>query len=149
MIGYYLLFAFQVYFQEANLFTTQFKAMTQISANELRLSNLIDYEGSIAKVMEIGGGGCVVYFEGGEITWIELDQFSPIPITPEWLERFGFEEIKHIDGYIFHTLSKEKIYIYKGSTTLRGVPVKHCEFVHQFQNLYFAYVGDEPKLKEI
>jgi len=84
--------------------------------------------------------------------WTYLE---PIPLTEEWLLRFGFEEkimktkiiweyTRHItmklikgykrNGYPFHLLG------YKHNPH----PIKH---VHQLQNLYFALTGEELTIK--
>tara|TARA_R110000796_G_scaffold58965_5_gene135843 strand:+ start:3162 stop:3488 length:327 start_codon:yes stop_codon:yes gene_type:complete len=68
----------------------------------------------------------------------EIDLF-PIPLTEEWLVKFGFENAED-DGVIgFNGLyfwDREDGY----SLIISGTPVKH---VHQLQNLYFALTNEE------
>jgi hypothetical protein len=59
------------------------------------------------------------------------DLFEPIPLTEEWLMKFGFDE-------------KEPVLIssWKFSPFCETIITK-CEHVHQLQNLYFALTGEE------
>jgi hypothetical protein len=79
----------------------------------------------------------------------DLD-IDPIPLTEEWLLKFGFELDIEDDGY-----SKGK---YKVSVSDEGCiffiydsyyPIEICEFkhTHQLQNLYFALTGEELEIK--
>jgi hypothetical protein len=70
---------------------------------------------------------------------------KPIPLTEEWLLRFGFEKkYKNYEmgDFMFFKGSCSRI-SYKLS--LIGINIKH---VHQLQNLYFALTGEELKLKD-
>jgi hypothetical protein len=92
--------------------------------------------------------------EWDEVTQIEWDdlrllsefkdnpEFRPIPLTEEWLLKFGFHEI--IDG----NLRKGMLIVTKGSkgeltVTIRMIMIKTIKHVHQLQNLYFALTGEE------
>lgn len=83
------------------------------------------------------------------------DQFwcKPIPITEEWLLRFGFEKDEFHDNYVIETkygfnsikyIKEESEWLYNNDRSdawchsLTGI--KH---VHQLQNLYFALTGKE------
>lgn len=75
-----------------------------------------------------------------------------IPLTEEWLEKFGARKINHIHGYVFWTFQKTKqnncrVDIYERRTEANSGSVKHCEYLHQLQNLYFALTGEELILK--
>ncbi len=79
--------------------------------------------------------------------------FDPILLTPEWLERFGFEkrnsnknEWSLSDGsvdYIFDNDSKD--FGFEIEMQYKGTGIK---YIHQLQNLYFALTGEELILKE-
>lgn len=70
---------------------------------------------------------------------------KPIPLTEEWLLRFGFE--KDSNGYFYHKsfhigIAKQHddiFHLYKGHGC---VDIKIIN-VHQLQNLYFALTGEE------
>ena len=105
------------------------------------------------------------------------DIFQPIPLTEEWLVKFGFKyqdrDVSHVNGKI------ERFWIIKWSTDgdsygieIDLIPRLHSngffwlnwdigggnnfvhlphscklEYVHQLQNLYFALTGEELTLK--
>ena len=71
---------------------------------------------------------------------------NPIPITPEWLERMGFE--KQTDwSYYFDDIYFS--YNETGDLTCRLRYYKTiCYYVHQIQNLYFALTGEEITVKD-
>jgi hypothetical protein len=70
------------------------------------------------------------------------DQYKPIPLTEEWLIKFGFEiyEFDHKENqYRF----KERLLVIRDGLFCdygTSVVLKH---VHQLQNLYFALTGEE------
>lgn len=75
--------------------------------------------------------------------------YSPIPLTPEWLERFGFENYDYGAWKLGEFLIDQSggaypLYI-KGQfdNTLATTIV----YVHQLQNLYFALTGEELETK--
>ncbi len=91
---------------------------------------------------------------------------EPIPLTEEWLLKFGFEKIdfKHIDGSISKGVFKnypcvvESNKLDEGDTPYifsRIVPSEprkmnyfnSIKYVHQLQNLYHALTGQELKTK--
>lgn len=72
---------------------------------------------------------------------------SGMPLTEEWLIKFGFEKIKERDGsYYNHSID----YHYNNGALSVGcdnengyeIPIK-IEYVHQLQNLFFALTGKE------
>ena len=80
-----------------------------------------------------------------------LEEYEPIPLTEEWLKRFGFEQMKLYTGD--NCFVKEKFCV------LCDGQLKNCDlrltfdsdqtirikldYVHQLQNLYFALTGEE------
>jgi hypothetical protein len=81
----------------------------------------------------------------------KLDQLQPIPLTEEWLLKFGWNYHKSEDCvYYSHSWGKNgmeiivKDYHYKGfELELGKARFKSIEYVHQLQNLYFALTGNE------
>ena len=135
-----------------------------MKANELRIGNLVDLGNRIAKVIEINHLGCVVVdLEETQDTIEDYERTKPIPLTEEWLVKFGFVEIKR------HTHDFEEVFYSKSiingqpnhnETLVISLPLNHCEigeynieesylmninidYVHQLQNLYFALTGEE------
>jgi len=74
----------------------------------------------------------------------KLKDYSPIPLTKEWLIKFGFEtdgitfwksklDVGSFKGGVFY-------YLPHGLSGVRGIEIK---YVHSLQNLYFALTGEE------
>jgi hypothetical protein len=85
------------------------------------------------------------------ITNIEI--VSPIPLTAEWLERFGFEIDEN--GYTkeeVHVKCRDDKSVIYWDSEINRFPLCHTghkyEYVHQLQNLYFAMTGEELELEE-
>lgn len=119
-----------------------------MKASELRIGNFVEFDGEESKIESISLGvksGHVVYLECyGDL--ILFDHLEPIPLTEEWLVKFGFEEK---DGYF----TKNKDDIYNNYTdnsfdyVINGIVIIEIKHVHQLQNLYFALTGEELKIQ--
>jgi len=78
-------------------------------------------------------------------------EFEPIPLTEEWLIKFGFSEKDERFEVIDYWKDTLKVSIGKSRTWFCiknnsfSVTIKH---IHQLQNLYFALTGEELVLKE-
>lgn len=78
------------------------------------------------------------------------DNFKPIPLTEEWLIKFGFEEELFGDLHTsdFSKGSISMLYV-TGNTGIWQLRFeKKCnqtfiKYVHQLQNLYYALTGEE------
>ena len=124
----------------------------QIQAKELRIGNLtykilkgkrhvdeIDY-------LDLAGlSGCRHYILPMGLL------LKPIPLTEEWLIKFGFEKLKNngID-YELHdcVISFEAKWMWTSESKLNEVRTLIPKYVHQLQNLYFALTGEELTIKE-
>ncbi len=114
-----------------------------MKANDLRIGNWYN--------MSTKGDDNIHQITGKDIWEFESDPiddiYYPIPITEEWLLKFGFKkcsndtdfETKYLyqinDNFIL--LNEPRGYFYIDACNNE---VKH---VHQLQNLYFALVGEE------
>ena len=90
-----------------------------------------------------------------------FSDFQPIPLTEEWLIKFGFEKLntKMSDCFVFQKglwrvaikddIEQNNAWVLWHE---RISPPTWClsrfEYVHQLQNLYFALTGEELKLHE-
>ena len=84
-------------------------------------------------------------------------EFDEIPLTEEWLLKFGFEKensLYVIDKDKYHTFSilvggisfpfiKSNDKVIRENFSFYGI-----KYVHQLQNLYFALTGEEIVIKE-
>jgi hypothetical protein len=112
-------------------------------ANELRIGNLIKFseDGTIFTVGSIEERGFTVQNDE-ETTWIEAEEFEPIPLTEEWLLKFGF---KIWDRNKWSDLGMNIVLLENGDNFLFLANQRHVNifYVHQLQNLYFALTGEE------
>jgi len=105
-----------------------------MKVNEMRIGNWYDENGSTKQVNP----------NTIEAVWVaERIWCKPIPLTEEWLLKFGFQ--------------KDSLNIYRKYLNIhRGVSYFECylggitvevQFIHQLQNLYFALKGEELEIK--
>lgn len=124
---------------------------TMIKANELRIGNLINHKSFQIRIEAITSEMCSVSgLEQNRFSALMLDKINPIPLTEEWLLKFGFE--KKSDGrfnnYVINAgLRKETNLIQLDD---KKYCFEHCKFsihvidyVHQLQNLIYAITGEE------
>jgi hypothetical protein len=76
---------------------------------------------------------------------LEVNSWEPIPLTEEWLLKFGFEtnDVRYwqISSFRLH-INRYGEWIFKVETF-----EKEIKYVHQLQNLYFALTGEELEIK--
>ncbi len=116
-----------------------------MKANELRIGNYIQFRHTETPV-KITLGDFVREYKNEH-----LEDYEPIPLTEDWLERFGFEQ--HHDDcsngvmYIKDIFSEQpKTWGAYPNEVGSGIVIKDSvklEHVHQLQNLYFALTGEE------
>lgn len=117
---------------------------------ELRIGNLIQ-QGEITMVSNSN------VWIGNDI--FLTDEIEPIPITEEWLLKFGFNCINRpkmafklyhnevnadFSSMILKEVGNKPIWVYAGNNrwTMNPFTVE-IKYVHQLQNLYFAITGKE------
>jgi hypothetical protein len=102
-----------------------------MKANELRIGNYID-TGEFH--LEIARG-----IHKYDPSWYKyVHMFRPIPLTEEWLLKLP----NNFDGLELRLLNGVCFVDYKGNT------LTAINYVHEWQNLYFALTGEELELKE-
>ncbi len=123
-----------------------------MKATELRIGNLVNNNN---KPVEIRAKH-ILGINNNAYEFVE-----PIPLTEEWLVKFGFEkyweEIK--EGEFKGFKSDEHFYkdwirfynsndnFYQLKSITGYVPIT-IQYVHQLQNLYFALTGEELTIKD-
>jgi hypothetical protein len=127
-----------------------------IDPKELRIGNWLQGKPFNAPRMGISSNG-ETQITGEGIAAIERRlitnySYSPIPLTPEWLERLGFEKDRHGKrGYWWHCkfdyplvqVGKFAFGIYDYENPSTVMFIGHLEHVHSLQNLFFALTGEE------
>tara|TARA_B110000285_G_C15119691_1_gene616346 strand:- start:2073 stop:2405 length:333 start_codon:yes stop_codon:yes gene_type:complete len=105
-----------------------------MKATELRVGNLFQW-------IEIASMGIGVDVITKDNHYTYEDFKEPIPLTEEWLKRFGFEysDLNGDSGLWkippFQIYGKCNQFIYEYALDVN--------YVHQLQNLYFALTGEE------
>lgn len=117
-----------------------------MKAQELRIGNLIQDDSE--KPYKVSAYQLYTYIVNNH-KWYA--QANPIPLTEEWLEKFGFKVVKGEsstidlpDGF----LEIETEFSYGINSTEKAHSCGHwysgeLHYVHQLQNLYFALTGEE------
>lgn len=108
--------------------------MDNLKATELRIGNYIDFDDLIIKIYSIEGFFNIIKY---------IDICKPIPLTEEWLIKFGFELDEEMPCILF---SNKVLSTYKqdGIFWLHILDdIIELSYVHQLQNLYFALTQKE------
>lgn len=121
-----------------------------MESNELRIGCSFKLENSV-----LGGGIATIknrYDLDVAFDLLESNLIKPIPLTEEWLLKFGFEKLCSTEkGFKqnVYSMRNPSLQIYElskgyGVSFWIGNELKH---VHQLQNLYFALTGEELTFK--
>jgi hypothetical protein len=123
-----------------------------MKSSELRIGNYFkhslfeDYleiqsisESGLCSAKEVNGG-------------FEIEHTNPIPLTDEWLLKFGFEFHTNANCQNFYYAKDAFICIradedFEWFRYYNGDFYHELKYVHQLQNLYFALTGEELTLK--
>ena len=118
-----------------------------MKANELRRGNLVDFNGTNAKILEIRQNHARIEYTRSDTglrysALVDYDRLNPIILDCEWLVRFG--AIIKKDAILFegiHLYRKNKeIYFLSENNGRNHLEIKT---VHQLQNLYRYLIGVE------
>ena len=117
----------------------------EVTINELRLNNLLKRGEDVVIVSAIFRShfNCVNQESGIDYGNNHQNNYQPIPLTEEWLLKFGFQDRfllcdNHKIDYEITERSEIIFWLNENGINL--------EFVHQLQNLYFALTGEELKI---
>lgn len=123
-----------------------------METNELRIGNYLNGKQGHVTVTEIRANNSVKIHDNTSSFYLGTC-LQPIPLTEEWLLKFGFERTDQKDNsnddWIWLFYQKDKIYIDGSDLTIEtasGIVIK-LEYVHQLQNLYFTLIGEELTFK--
>ena len=105
-----------------------------MEAKELRIGNYVYSNKFVIKSYGVDGFINILK---------NIDNFTPIPLTGEWLVKFGFEEA--LNGW----WSDNEIWSYNDGKFYLGANtyLSNVKYVHQLQNLYSALTNEELTLK--
>jgi hypothetical protein len=124
-----------------------------MNANELRIGNWYNWYAD-SKYYQF-------QVEPKDFTHGNMPNYEPIPLTEEWLLRFGFEKTEGGGNWNFplHEIFKDKnffkvskldnyFYWYNQVDDDYYSYMHNIQHVHQLQNLYFALTNEELTLKQ-
>jgi hypothetical protein len=121
-----------------------------MKATDLRIGNFVEILGKIETVVDVMCDSVnTTTCEG-----VPYDMVHPIPLTEEWLEKFGF--ILRDCGFVrLYDKKHGSMRCLKYYTKDHGKKMAHnvywgvvnIKHIHQIQNLYHAITGEELELK--
>lgn len=122
-----------------------------MEAIEMRIGNHIKTNGVVCTIDALLRNGNVSTDKGDGC----LGEFKPIPLTEEWLIKFGF--IDRYGSYRVFELYKIYATFYNNNNPVVSIDyghhsegsedLDHIKYVHQLQNLHFALTGKELEAK--
>jgi hypothetical protein len=115
--------------------------MENLRAQELRIGNLVNYK--IVDELDERKE----WFEPCEIDAIDLQvidsDYQPIPLTEEWLFKFGFDKNQSPNKDIQVGLVNDDFANNVMSVVWRGFILVKIQHVHQLQNLFYSLTNEE------
>lgn len=128
-----------------------------IQAKDLRIGNLVERDGEVYEIVAIHASLVEIQLiktNKRRITSFEDKGLTSIPLTEEWLKKFGFVK-REANLYTYTEIHKVGVFelsdingcgyrLWVGS----GTTGKDLKYVHQLQNLFFALCGEELTTKE-
>lgn len=134
----------------------------RLTSKELRSGNYVQGQPISVPRLGIHGDGVTEIAPMGIVHMYQCEVagtepiYSPIPLTPEWLTRFGLIPIEGRTGRYSYLngnrnfgdwcyLSEGELVVidYTFETEQTVVEAKNIQYVHQLQNLYYALTGSE------
>ena len=113
---------------------------------DLRIGNLVNYE-------TLEGDVLPNIIDWQDLKWLSEDEqsfnlaHSPIPLTEEWLLKFGFKQdetyVSEQNPYLDYIKDEVRISMPYFSFEYGDGAFMELKHVHQLQNLYFALTGTE------
>lgn len=143
-----------------------------MNANELRIGNLVEckvfgdtytdrfphYGKNVFPVFSACKYFVKIDIGFDALRKVEIHEVKPIPLTEEWLLKFGFKKVN--DNFITiesHHYENKNCWIYLiadgfelelNTLSERNNLCRTYKYVHQLQNLYFALTGEELTISE-
>jgi len=119
-----------------------------MKANELRIGNLVQFsEDSTFFVVKSVEEKWLELQNEEETSWISSEEIEPVPLTEEWLLKFGFKKTEwdNSNSYLFVTPEYDySIVVYSnGYLEMGGMVIRKIDYVHQLQNFIFTLTGEE------
>ena len=130
-----------------------------MDAKEFRIGNYVNYKDRVVKAATISVTGEELNFAYEEINggydYTDIRLFKPIPLTEEWLVKFGFDKSDEYGDFICQNegdvvyLENDDLgyYISFGKDPMFCIlgygGLSYIKHVHQLLNLYYALCQEE------
>jgi hypothetical protein len=123
-----------------------------MEAKELMIGNYVkDHLDRVQKVSETRSDAYICYLSNGTKLKYKLNTTIPIPLTGDWLLKFGFKKPAHswiCDKFHLSEWDKYPLHWIVSFNKNNAVIVLKLKYVHQLQNLNFALTGEELTIKQ-
>lgn len=139
-----------------------------MKAQDFRLGNFINHEQTTHKIVALGDKFCHSVWTK-DLDWTyqhSYEEIKPIPLTEDWLLKFGFTKYEWCDDCAFINFNGAHMMLRyynnewhcdktkvtsdsRGQRMSNGSPILKkglIKYVHQLQNLYFALTCKELSL---
>ena len=116
-----------------------------MKASELRIGNLVKAQPFEGIITVFNNDKCVVKHKSGIVKYL-IEDLEPIPLTEEWLLKFGFEKQHNeedFDYWFKNDFSNDIIWEHSEGFCHNLNYGGDIKYVHQLQNLYFALTNEE------
>ena len=116
-----------------------------MNAKELRLGNAVYFNNEIDTICEIGQANNGFCEKGGYFNF-DKGAVKPIPLTEEWILKFGFEKDEKNEYWFWKKCVSVSVLGYIELLSFNRQSFKtniQLKYIHQLQNLYFALIGEE------
>ena len=125
-----------------------------MNIRELRIGNILNNGEHYCVVIKIDAIEEVIQTTKlkGSPSFFESTPIKAVPLTDDWLTKFGFNEVG--DKVVMVDSSFHSIQIIQEGNVLLwddsgdSISLNDIKYVHQLQNLYFALTGEELTIKE-
>jgi hypothetical protein len=126
-----------------------------MEAKELRIGNYLFYNGDIKEVSSLHDDNTLRFKDGNSSIGCfstKLLLIKPIPLTEEWLLKFGLNETQFgmtvLSNNLWGILIEKSDVNDSWNVSARDeYIISVIDYVHQLQNLYFALTNQELEIK--
>jgi hypothetical protein len=126
-----------------------------IRAQELRIGNWVEYDNRYFQIDSIADVFPTLNTPEFGIGVVDYNNIKPIPLTEEWLLKFGFKLLnkKYRKTGFLHCNKiwfplTVRFYCHGIWVEYFGQQIGEIKYVHQLQNIYFAIEKEELKLQQ-
>ena len=113
-----------------------------MKANEVRLNNYVIYDNEVYQIDTIAEVFPTLNTDKFGIGVVDWNNIKPIPLTEEWLIKFGFE-VYEFDHKENQYRINDRLLVVRNNVFYDYGSRVELKYVHQLQNLFFALTQKE------